>query len=105
MLKHFALSLPLLALLAAPAFAQGEPTVVTTPPAAVTPDGLGALDEAAPLPPGEFLDEVTVTATRRPARIGDTTVNTYILRKEDFKAVGAVTVRDALILVPGFFGK
>ncbi|AGY59315.1 outer membrane cobalamin receptor protein [Gloeobacter kilaueensis] len=88
-------------LAAIPALAQDSastPAVVTTPPAAT--------EASSPfLPPGRILDEVSVTATRRPARARDTTVNTYVLRKEDFRSVGAITVRDALQLVPGFTGR
>lgn len=55
-------------------------------------------------PATDLLDEVTVTATRRPTRQGDTTVNTYSIGKKDFDSVGALTATDALKLVPGFEG-
>jgi iron complex outermembrane recepter protein len=48
-----------------------------------------------------LLDEVNVTATRRPTRERETTAATYIVSKADIKATGAVTVTDALVLVPG----
>ncbi|MBC8123421.1 MAG: TonB-dependent receptor [Gemmatimonadaceae bacterium] len=71
--------------------------------------------QAAPLPPeqpvaqaappeGDILDEVSVTGTRRPTTARDSTVNTYTVKKEDFRAQGANTVTDALLLVPGFVG-
>lgn len=50
----------------------------------------------------DILDEVTVTATRRPTRARDTTAVTYTVQREDFASLGAVTVTDALRLVPGF---
>ncbi len=80
---------------------SSEPTIVTTPPAA---DDDGLASQRRPLP-GEILDEISVTATRRPARARDTTVNTYVLRKEDFRAVGATNLREALILIPGIFAR
>jgi iron complex outermembrane recepter protein len=49
-----------------------------------------------------FLDEVVVTATRRPTRQGDNTAVTYTITREDFKRLGARTVADALQLVPGY---
>jgi iron complex outermembrane recepter protein len=59
---------------------------------------------AAPAPEdtSDFLDEVSVTATRRLARQRDTTATTYTIKKEDFQKQGAATVTDALLLVPGF---
>ncbi|MBC8120317.1 MAG: hypothetical protein H7Y22_00600 [Gemmatimonadaceae bacterium] len=51
--------------------------------------------------PGELRDQVSVTATGRPTKAGDTSANTYVLTKQDFRSVGAVNLRDALILVPG----
>ncbi|AGY59041.1 TonB-dependent receptor [Gloeobacter kilaueensis] len=54
---------------------------------------------------GDILDEVSVTATRRPTRQRDTTATTYAVKKEDFKAQGAVTATDALQLIPGFVGQ
>jgi iron complex outermembrane recepter protein len=49
-----------------------------------------------------ILDEVTVTATRKPTRGRDTTATTYSVQKLDFDRIGARTVADALLLVPGF---
>ncbi len=64
-----------------------------------------ASQAAAPAPEeGDILDEVSVTATRRPVRQRDTTATTYSVKKEDFAAQGARTVTDALQLVPGFQG-
>ncbi|AGY57921.1 TonB-dependent receptor [Gloeobacter kilaueensis] len=54
---------------------------------------------------GNVLDEVNVTATRRPTRARDTTATTYSIKKEDFQKQGATTVTDALVLVPGFVGQ
>ncbi|MBW4696844.1 MAG: TonB-dependent receptor [Aphanocapsa lilacina HA4352-LM1] len=51
---------------------------------------------------GDILDEVSVTATRRPTRERDTTATTYTVTKEDFRRLGALTVTDALVQVPGF---
>ncbi|MBW4699297.1 MAG: TonB-dependent receptor [Aphanocapsa lilacina HA4352-LM1] len=53
---------------------------------------------------GDFLDEVSVTATRRATRERDTTATTYAIKREDFQAQGATTVTSALQLVPGFTG-
>jgi iron complex outermembrane receptor protein len=78
---------------------------------------LSAADLAAPLagaalaqagepqsapPEADLLDEVTVSATRRPTRERDTTATTYTVKREDFQALGARTVPDALALVPSF---
>jgi iron complex outermembrane recepter protein len=51
-----------------------------------------------------ILDEVTVTATRRPTRERDTTVITYVVKREEFGLQGATTVTDALQLIPGYQG-
>jgi iron complex outermembrane recepter protein len=51
---------------------------------------------------GTLLDEVTVTATRRPVPVSETTTPSYVVTKEDFTALGATTVADALQLIPGF---
>jgi iron complex outermembrane recepter protein len=58
---------------------------------------------AAPAPEdtSDFLDEVSVTANRRPTRGREITSTTYSVNKQDFKAQGATTVTDALSLVPG----
>ncbi len=66
----------------------GEPV-----PAAAAPE---------PADEGDVLDEVSVTATRRPTRQRDTTATTYVVRKEDFRATGATALTDGLALVPGF---
>ncbi|AGY57920.1 TonB-dependent receptor [Gloeobacter kilaueensis] len=50
----------------------------------------------------EVLDEVNVTATRRPARARDIPSVVYTVKKEDFRAQNAQTATDALSLVPGF---
>ncbi|MBC7882229.1 MAG: TonB-dependent receptor plug domain-containing protein [Anaerolineae bacterium] len=86
--------------LAFPVCAQ---TVITTPPAVSTTTDLYLPSiTGAPLPPGQFLDEVVVTATRRPTRVRDTTVNTYVVTKQDIRSLGAINLREALQLVPGF---
>jgi iron complex outermembrane recepter protein len=54
---------------------------------------------------GTLLDEVTVTATRRPVALSETTTPNYVVTKEDFTALGATTVADALQLIPGFQGQ
>jgi len=61
--------------------------------------------QAAPAPEDEtdILDEVSVTATRRPTRARETPSVVYSLKKDDFRAVNATTVTDALQLVPGFY--
>jgi len=63
--------------------------------------------QAAPAPEDDtdILDEVSVTATRRPTRERDTTATTYSVKREDFRAQGAQTATDALALVPGFIGQ
>ncbi|MBC8121445.1 MAG: TonB-dependent receptor [Gemmatimonadaceae bacterium] len=71
---------------------NGEPTNDTSPPKQSA--NVGAADNT-------ILDEITVTATRRPTREGDTTAVTYVVDKTDIKATGAVTVTDALVLLPG----
>lgn len=52
----------------------------------------------------DLLNEVSVTATRRPTRQRDTTATTYTVKKEDFRAQAAQTATDALQYVPGFQG-
>jgi outer membrane cobalamin receptor len=97
--RAFLLSV-LISAVAVPAFAQ---TVITTPPAVPTTTDLYPTSITGErLPPGQFLDEVVVTANRRPTRVRDTTVNTYIVTKQEIRSLGAVTLRDALLLVPGF---
>jgi outer membrane cobalamin receptor len=97
--RAFLLSL-LTSAIAVPAFAQ---TVITTPPTVSTTTDLYPTSITGErLPPGQFLDEVVVTANRRPARVRDTTVNTYVVTKQDIRALGAINLRDALQLVPGF---
>ncbi|UFP93452.1 TonB-dependent receptor [Gloeobacter morelensis] len=72
-----------------------------TPPPATTPAPADqTADETT-----DILDEVSVTATRRPTRQRDTTATTYAVTKQDFKAQGAVTATDALQLIPGFVGQ
>lgn len=99
----FVFASALLGWMVVPVLAQ---TIITTPPAAELPTAPSTLGTAPSnfdhLPPGEFLDEVVVTATRRPTRIRDTTVNTYIVTKQDMRALGAIDLREALQLVPGF---
>lgn len=51
--------------------------------------------------PMTILEEVTVTATRRPTKEKDTTVATYVVDTRDIRSTGAVTVTDSLVLVPG----
>jgi iron complex outermembrane recepter protein len=50
----------------------------------------------------DFLAEVSVTANRRPTRARDSTQSVNVIKREDFQAQGAVTVSDALLLIPGF---
>lgn len=80
-----------------------EPTAQPAPPAATQPPG-EAPPPAQQGESGDILDEVSVTATRRPTRERDTTATTYVVKKEDFQAQGATTATDALLLVPGFVG-
>ncbi|MBC7882920.1 MAG: Plug domain-containing protein, partial [Anaerolineae bacterium] len=56
----------------------------------------------APAEDDDFLAEVSVTANRRPTRARDSTQSVNIIKREDFQAQGAVTVSDALLLIPGF---
>jgi iron complex outermembrane recepter protein len=56
---------------------------------------------AAPEEDNDLLDEVSVTATRRPAKFRETTATIYSIKKEDMQAQGARTATDALQLVPG----
>lgn len=51
---------------------------------------------------GISLDEVTVTATRRPTRERNTTATTYTVSRDEIRAQGAITISDALSIVPGF---
>lgn len=81
--------------LAAPAqISQGSSATPDTP--------VGPLDAGTPTEDTDILDEVSVTATRRPTRQRDTTATTYTVTKADFQAQGATTVPDALLFVPGF---
>lgn len=90
----------LISAIAVPVCAQ---TVITTPPAVSTTTDLYPTSiTGAPLPPGQLLDEVVVTAVRRPTRVRDTTVNTYVVTKQDIRSLGAINLREALQLVPGF---
>jgi iron complex outermembrane recepter protein len=61
---------------------------------------------AAPAPEdnSDFLDEVSVTATRRPTKSRETPSVIYSVKKDDFRALNAQTVTDALVLIPGFQG-
>jgi iron complex outermembrane recepter protein len=61
---------------------------------------------AAPAPEdtSDFLDEVSVTATRRPTKGRETPSVIYTVKKDDFRALNAQTVTDALVLIPGFQG-
>lgn len=88
-MKQYILSLSAIVFLAAPVSAQ----LVDAPDKQDT-----SLDNELP---GELRDQVSVTATGRPTKAGDTPANTYVLTKQDFRSVGAVNLRDALILVPG----
>lgn len=69
-----------------------------------TPVTYPRLTQALPPEPAssDLLDEVSVTATRRPTRERDTTATTYVVKQEDFRAQGARTVPEALQLIPGF---
>lgn len=87
-MKQYILSLSAIVFLAAPVSAQ----------LVDAPDKQDTVDNEFP---GELRDQVSVTATGRPTKAGDTPANTYILTKQDFRSVGAVNLRDALILVPG----
>jgi outer membrane cobalamin receptor len=89
------LALILAALSASAATAQ---TVVTTPPNLPASVSGEASDR---LPPGYFLDELVVTPAGRPTRLRDTTSNVYVVNKQDIRAVGAIDLHGALILVPG----
>ncbi|WP_231848274.1 TonB-dependent receptor [Gloeobacter violaceus] len=82
-----------------------EPQVGQAPPAAPTPAPAATAEEPATAQQtdeGDFLDEVAVTATRRPTRARDSTQSVNVIKREDFQAQGAVTVSDALLLIPGF---
>ncbi len=52
--------------------------------------------------PLDLLGEFNVTAQRRRTTERENTQTTYVVSKEDIKALGARTVTDALKLVPGF---
>ncbi len=78
---------------------------VTTRVGQVAPPAAPATTAQAPAPADDgdtFLDEVSVTATRRPTRARDSTQSVNVVKREDFQAQGAVTVSDALLLIPGF---
>jgi iron complex outermembrane receptor protein len=82
-----------------------EPQVSQAPPAAPTPAPAAAAEEPATAQQndeGDFLDEVAVTATRRPTRARDSTQTVNVVTKADIRAQGAVTVSDAMLFVPGF---
>ncbi|UFP93448.1 TonB-dependent receptor [Gloeobacter morelensis MG652769] len=81
---------------------DGEQLAQTPPTTSPTAQEVPA---AEPQEQGDILDEVSVTATRRLTRARDTTATTYAIKKEDFQKQGAVTVTDALQLVPGFIGQ
>ncbi|BAC89245.1 glr1304 [Gloeobacter violaceus PCC 7421] len=84
--------------LSAPAKVSQAGGAASTAPAAVS-QGAAAPGESA-----DILDEVSVTATRRPTRQRDTTATTYTVKRADFQVQGARTVTDALVLIPGFEG-
>jgi iron complex outermembrane recepter protein len=71
---------------------------------ATVPAAEPAKTAAAPAPAedDDFLAEVSVTANRRPTRARDSTQSVNVIKREDFQAQGAVTVSDALLLIPGF---
>jgi iron complex outermembrane recepter protein len=78
-----------------------QPQISQATPPATAP----AKTAAAPAPAAEdddFLAEVSVTANRRPTRARDSTQSVNVIKREDFQAQGAVTVSDALLLIPGF---
>ena len=55
-----------------------------------------------PAVPPSIADEITVTATRTPARLGDTAASVTVLSAEELAATAAPTLDDALRQVPGF---
>ncbi len=69
------------------------------PLVAQEPAPTAAADEEEPL---DLLGEFNVTAQRRRTTERENTQTTYVVSKEDIKALGARTVTDALKLVPGF---
>ncbi|MBW4698687.1 MAG: TonB-dependent receptor [Aphanocapsa lilacina HA4352-LM1] len=80
-----------------PVVSQAAPT-----PAAPAAEEPATAQGETPADNENFLDEVSVTATRRAVRQRDVTATVYSVKKEDFKAVGSTTVTDSLLLVPGF---
>ncbi len=70
----------------------------------IAPSDVSPPTEAAPTSESitGFLDAVSVTATRRPTKGRETTPVVYTVKKDDFRALNAQTVTDALVLVPGF---
>jgi len=88
------------AALAANASPGTIPTAAYIPPlvAQGTPVAAAAADEE----PGDLLGEVNVTAQRRRTTERENSATTYVVKKEQIEALGALTVSDALKLVPGF---
>jgi outer membrane receptor protein involved in Fe transport len=54
------------------------------------------------LEPASVTEEVLVTASRGPARLGDTAASVVVVSAEDLESAAAPTVDDALRRVPGF---
>ncbi|HVF58241.1 MAG TPA: TonB-dependent receptor, partial [Thermoanaerobaculia bacterium] len=55
-----------------------------------------------PAVPPSIADEITVTATRTPARLGETAASVTVLSAEELAATAAPALDDALRQVPGF---
>jgi|GEM_PF-34818 len=56
----------------------------------------------APAAPATFMEEVTVTAERRPTRVSDTVASLSVVSRDDLKSVAAWTLDDSLRQIPGF---
>lgn len=53
-------------------------------------------------PPQTYSDTLTVTATKTPARLGETAASVVVLSRETLETTAAATADDALRQVPGF---
>lgn len=58
-----------------------------------------AKDPAAPI---VLVEEITVTAERRPARVSDTVASVSLVSRDDLRSAAAWTLDDALRQIPGF---
>lgn len=61
--------------------------------------GTAAKDPTAPI---ALVDEITVTAERRPTRVSDTVASVSVVSRDDLRSAAAWTLDDALRQIPGF---